>query len=64
MKTKDFVTIVFLAGLGLIVIGLEYADAEKEKKIVPPRIGIVSVKDVFDKCQMKAEVEKIAGCRR
>ena len=58
MKTKDFVTTVFLAGLGLIVIGLEYAGAEKEKKIVPPRVGIVSVKDVFDKCQMKAEVEK------
>ena len=48
----------FLAGLSLLVIGLEYSLAAKEKTIASPKIGVVSVKEVFDKCQMKAEVEK------
>jgi Skp family chaperone for outer membrane proteins len=59
MKTKDIVTIVFLAGLSLVVIGLEYSLAAKEKTIMSPKIGIVSVREVFENCQMKAEVEKL-----
>lgn len=58
MKTKDIVTIVFLAGLSLVVVGLEYSLAAKEKTIMSPKIGIVSVREVFENCQMKAEVEK------
>jgi Skp family chaperone for outer membrane proteins len=59
MKTKEFVSIVFLAGLGLVVVGLEYSHAAKEKTLAPPKIGIVSVREVFENCQMKAEVEKV-----
>jgi Skp family chaperone for outer membrane proteins len=58
MKTKNFIAIAVLAALGLSIIGFEYTLAAKEKTILAPKIGIVSVKEVFDKCQMKAEVEK------
>jgi Skp family chaperone for outer membrane proteins len=58
MKTRNLIAIAVLAGLSLLVIGLEYSFAAKDKAFTSPRIGIVSVKEVFDKCQMKAEVEK------
>lgn len=58
MKTRNFIIAVILAGLSLSVIGFEYSLAAKEKTLTSPKIGIVSVKDVFDKCPMKAEVEK------
>jgi Skp family chaperone for outer membrane proteins len=58
MKKRDFVVVVFLAGLALIVIGLEYSHAAKEKVIDSPRIGVVSAKEVFENCLMKSEVEK------
>ena len=58
MKTRNFITIAILTGLSLSIIGFEYTLAAKEKAIPTPKIGVVSVKDVFDKCQMKAEVEK------
>jgi Skp family chaperone for outer membrane proteins len=58
MKTKNFIAIAILTGLSLSIIGFEYTLAAREKVISTPKIGIVSVKDVFDKCQMKAEVEK------
>jgi Skp family chaperone for outer membrane proteins len=58
MKTRNFIAIAVLAALGLSIIGFEYTLAAKEKTILAPKIGIVSVKEVFDKCQMKAEVEK------
>jgi Skp family chaperone for outer membrane proteins len=57
MKTRNFITIAILAGLSLSVIGFEYTLAAKEKTIVSPKIGIVSVKEVFDKCAMKTEVK-------
>ena len=58
MKRRDFVVMVFLAGLTLFVIGMEYSQAAKEKTIEAPRIGIVSVNEVFDKCEMKTGIEK------
>ena len=58
MKTRNFITIAVLAGLSLSIIGFEYTLAAKEKAISTPKIGVVSVKDVFDKCPMKVEVEK------
>ncbi|MBN1788043.1 MAG: OmpH family outer membrane protein [Sedimentisphaerales bacterium] len=58
MKRRDFVMMVFMASLTLLVIGMEYSQAAKKKDIAPPRIGIVSLKEVFDKCDMKEEVEK------
>ena len=58
MKKRDFVTMVFLTGLALIVISLEYSHAAKNKMTASPRIGIVSVKEVFENCAMKTEIEK------
>jgi Skp family chaperone for outer membrane proteins len=58
MKTRNFIAIAILASLSFSIIGFEYTLAAKEKAISTPKIGIVSVKDVFDKCQMKTEVEK------
>jgi len=61
MKRRDFVMMVFLAGLTLFVIGMEYSQAARQKTIEAPRIGIVSVNEVFDKCEMKKEIEKEIG---
>src|SRR4030042_3623875 len=58
MKRQNFLVMVFLAGLALFVIGMEYSQAAKQKTIEPPKIGVVSFKDVFDKCAMKNEIEK------
>jgi Skp family chaperone for outer membrane proteins len=58
MKTRSFITVAVLAGIGLLVIGLEYSLAAKDKMPASPKIGVVSVKDVFDKSPMKADVEK------
>jgi len=58
MKTRSFMAVAVLAGIGLLVIGLEYSLAAKDKIPASPKIGIVSVKDVFDKSPMKADVEK------
>jgi Skp family chaperone for outer membrane proteins len=56
MNRKNLI-VAILAGLGLLVIGIEYSKA-KDKTIVPARIGVVSVKEVFDNCTMKTEIEK------
>ena len=54
MNKKNLIIVsLVIAGLGLFVLG-----ASKGKITSPPKIGIVSVKDVFDKCTMKTEVEK------
>jgi Skp family chaperone for outer membrane proteins len=62
MKTKSFIAVAVMVGAALSIIGFEYSFAAKEKTIAPPKIGIVSIREVFDGCQMKAEVEKtLAG---
>ncbi len=54
MKKKNLIIVSFvIAGLGLFILG-----AAKSKIVSPAKIGIVSIKEVFDKCTMKAEVEK------
>jgi Skp family chaperone for outer membrane proteins len=58
MKTKNFIAIVVMAGLGLSVIGFERSLAAKEKAPASVKIGIVSVREVFENCTMKIEVEK------
>jgi Skp family chaperone for outer membrane proteins len=57
MKKINLIAIAILAGVGLFVLGNEYSSA-KDKSIAPAKIGIVSVKEIFDKCTMKTEVEK------
>jgi len=58
MKTKNFIAVTVIAGLSLSIIGFEYSFAAKEKAIMSPKIGIVSIREVFESCAMKNEVEK------
>jgi Skp family chaperone for outer membrane proteins len=57
MKKTSFITMFFLAAASLAVISLQYSQAAKEKSIASPKIAVVSVKEVFEKCAMKATVE-------
>lgn len=57
MKKKNLIIASVITGLCLFALGAEYSKA-KDKSIAPARIGIVSVKEVFDKCTMKSEIEK------
>ena len=57
MKKQNFIVAAILAGMGLFVLGIEYSSA-KDKSAGPAKIGVVSVKEVFDNCTMKTEVEK------
>ncbi|MGA2916019.1 MAG: OmpH family outer membrane protein [Sedimentisphaerales bacterium] len=58
MKTKSFIAVTIVAVIGLLFIAFEYSQAAKEKASSSPKIGIVSVKEVFENCPMKADVEK------
>jgi Skp family chaperone for outer membrane proteins len=57
MKKTSFITMVFLAAASLAVISLQYSQAAKDRSIASPKIAVVSVKEVFEKCAMKATVE-------
>jgi Skp family chaperone for outer membrane proteins len=57
MKKINLITAAILAGAGLFVLGNEYSSA-KDRSLAPAKIGIASVKEVFDNCIMKTEVEK------
>jgi Skp family chaperone for outer membrane proteins len=57
MKKINLIAAAIVAGAGLFVLGNEYSLA-KDKSIAPAKIGIVSIKEIFDKCVMKTEVEK------
>jgi Skp family chaperone for outer membrane proteins len=58
MKARNFIAIAVMAGLGLSIIGFERSFAAKEKAPASVKIGIVSVREVFENCTMKIEVEK------
>ncbi|MDD5011665.1 MAG: OmpH family outer membrane protein [Phycisphaerae bacterium] len=54
MNKKNLIIVsLVIAGLGLFVLG-----ASRGKITSPAKIGIVSVREVFDKCTMKTEAEK------
>jgi Skp family chaperone for outer membrane proteins len=57
MKKINLIAAVILAGAGLFVLGNEYS-AAKDRSVGLAKIGVVSVKEVFDNCTMKTEVEK------
>ncbi|MFA6185899.1 MAG: OmpH family outer membrane protein [Phycisphaerae bacterium] len=57
MKKTSFVAMVILAP-AVILTGLQYSQAAKDKPVLPVKIGIVSVKEVFEKCLMKQTIEK------
>lgn len=57
MKKTGFVAMVILAP-AIILTGLQYSQAAKDKSTSPVKIGVVSVKEVFEKCLMKQTVEK------
>jgi len=58
MKKKNLMIGAILAGFGLLVLCLEYSNAAKDRTAAPARIGIVSIREVFDNCAMKTETEK------
>ncbi|MGB8226528.1 MAG: OmpH family outer membrane protein [Sedimentisphaerales bacterium] len=58
MKTRSFIAVAVLAGISLLIIGLEHSFAAKDRMPASPKIGVVSIKDVFDKSQIKIDVEK------
>ena len=57
MKKKNLIIVPVIAGLGLFVFAIECSRA-RDKSIAPATIGIVSVRQVFEGCTMKTEVEK------
>ena len=57
MKKTSFVAIVILAP-AVILTGLQYSHAAKDKAVSPAKIGVISVKEVFENCLMKQTVEK------
>lgn len=57
MKIKNLIILTALSAIGLFSIALECSHAAKEK-ILTPKIGIVSVKEVFDNYAMKSDIEK------
>lgn len=58
MKTRNLIIATVLAGISFSIIGFEYSFAAKEKVSSSLKIGVVSVREVFEGCTMKAEVEK------
>ncbi|MFA6175848.1 MAG: OmpH family outer membrane protein [Phycisphaerae bacterium] len=57
MKKTSFVAMVILTP-AIILTGLQYSQAAKDKPAAMVKIGVVSIKDVFEKCLMKQTVEK------
>ncbi|MFA5291503.1 MAG: OmpH family outer membrane protein [Phycisphaerae bacterium] len=58
MNKKNLVVGAILAGFGLLILCLECSDAAKDKTTAPAKIGIVSIREIFDNCAMKTETEK------
>lgn len=58
MKKTNFIMTVLVAAASMAIIGLQYSQAAKDRSIGPPKIGVVSVREVFEKCAMKTAVEK------
>lgn len=55
---KNFIAIIILSGLILSIVGFECSLAARDKTTTAPKIGIVSVREAFEKCRMKDETEK------
>jgi Skp family chaperone for outer membrane proteins len=58
MKNKSLIAGAVLAGLVLLVVSFEYSKAAKDKAVASAKIGVVSVKEVFDNCTLKTETER------
>ncbi len=58
MKARNFIAVIVIAALSLSIIGLEYSFAARGKSSASVKIGIVSIRKVFESCAMKTEVEK------
>jgi len=58
MRSRNLFLILFSAVLGFAVINFDSVLAAKDKIFSPPKIGIVSVMEVFEKCDIKSEIEK------
>ena len=58
MKNKNMIIGVILSVLILTLFGYEYSQAGKDKKKSPVQIGVVSIREIFEKCSQKVEFEK------
>jgi len=57
MKSKNLILSTSLVVLAIVVFGFEYTNAAKEKEIYPPKIGVVSIREVFENCELKKSIE-------
>ena len=58
MKNKNMIVSVALGVFVLTLFGYEYSRADKDKKESPVQIGVVSIREIFEKCSQKVEFEK------
>ena len=58
MKNKNMIISVALGVFVLTLFGYEYSRADKDKKESPVQIGVVSIREIFEKCSQKVEFEK------
>ena len=58
MKYKNIVLSIVFGAVVLAFFGYGYSRADKVEKTSPVQIGIVSVREIFEKCSQRAEFEK------
>ena len=58
MKYKNIVLSIVFGALVLAFFEYGYSRADKGEKTSPVQIGVVSVREIFEKCSQKAEFEK------
>ena len=58
MKHKNTVLSILFGVLVFAFFGYTYSRAEENAKTSPVQIGVVSVREIFEKCSQKAEFEK------
>ena len=57
MKNKNMIIGVVLSILVLTLFGYEYSQADKDKNGSPVQVGVVSIREIFEKCSQKVEFE-------
>lgn len=58
MKKSNMIFAAVLVGVFVLVICVCTSSAVKDKLLPPPRIAVVSVKELFDNCNFKTDTEK------
>jgi Skp family chaperone for outer membrane proteins len=58
MKKRNIILGVLLAVLLVVIVCIENSCASKDKSLLPPRIAVVSVRELFDNSTFKTQTEK------